>query len=183
MSDDVSLAEDTVKQVLREYGYVNAKVTIPHDLTIDELVDAVMDNREYLPSMVTVNKADLIDKSYLPTVKEGARERDLDPDDVLFISAEKELGLDGLRERLSGRSWGSSASTWTSPVGGVDYEEPLVLFEGDTVGDACTKIGGEFDERFKFARVSGTSAKHDDQQVGKGHELADEDVLRIVARK
>jgi len=100
MSDDVSLAEDTVKQVLREYGYVNAKVTIPHDLTIDELVDAVMDNREYLPSMVTVNKADLIDKSYLPTVKEELRERDLDPDDVLFISAEKELGLDGLRERL-----------------------------------------------------------------------------------
>jgi hypothetical protein len=31
--------------------------------------------------------------------------------------------------------------------------------------------------------VTGESAKHDDQQVGKGHELADEDVLRIVARK
>ncbi|WP_256403505.1 OBG GTPase family GTP-binding protein [Halorubrum salinum] len=182
MSDEVSLDEDTVKQVLREYGYVNAKVTIPHDLTIDELVDAVMDNREYLPSMVTVNKADLIDKEYLPTVKSELRDRDLDPDDVIFISAEEELGLDGLKERLW-EELGLIRIYMDKPGRGVDYEEPLVLFEGDTVGDACEKIGGEFDERFKFARVSGPSAKHDDQQVGKGHELADEDVLRIVARK
>jgi len=69
------------------------------------------------------------------------------------------------------------------PGRGVDYEEPLVLFAGATVGDACEKLGGELDARFKFARVSGPSAKHDEQQVGKGHELADEDVLRVVARK
>jgi len=69
------------------------------------------------------------------------------------------------------------------PGRGVDYDEPLILFEGDTVGDACRKLGGSFDERFRFARVTGPSAKHDEQQVGRDHELADEDVLRIVARK
>ena len=180
--DGVDLEEETVKQVLREYGYVNAQVTIPHDLTIDELVDAVMDNRVYLPSMVTVNKADLIDREYLPTVKTELRERGLDPDDVLFISAEEQRGLDGLKERLW-EELGLIRVYMDKPGRGVDYEEPLILFEGDTVGDACEKIGGEFDERFKFARVSGPSAKHDEQQVGTGHELADEDVLRIVARK
>ncbi len=180
--DGVELAEETVKQVLREYGYVNAQVTIPHDLTIDELVDAVMDNREYLPSMVTVNKADLIDRDYLPTVESELRDRALNPDDVLFISAEKERGLDGLKQRLWAEL-GLIRIYMDKPGRGVDYEEPLVLFRGDTIGDACEKIGGEFEERFKFARVSGPSAKHDDQQVGTGHELADEDVLRIVARK
>ena len=63
------------------------------------------------------------------------------------------------------------------------YEVPRGWYAGSTVGDACEKIGGELSERFKFARVSGTSAKHDEQQVGKGHELADEDVLRVIARK
>jgi ribosome-interacting GTPase 1 len=58
-----------------------------------------------------------------------------------------------------------------------------VLREGATVDDACHKLGGSLDERFKFARVSGDSAKHDEQQVGRSHELADEDVLRVVARK
>ncbi|MEZ3116347.1 OBG GTPase family GTP-binding protein [Halobaculum sp. MBLA0147] len=182
MGDDVTLAEETVKDVLREYGYVNAVVTIPHDLTIDELVDAVMDNREYLPSMVTVNKADLIDRDYLPTVKEQLRDRGLDPEEVVFISAEEERGMDGLKDRLW-EELGLIRIYMDKPGRGVDYEEPLILFEGATVDDACEKIGGEFDDRFKFARVSGPSAKHDEQQVGRTHELADEDVLRIVARK
>jgi ribosome-interacting GTPase 1 len=69
------------------------------------------------------------------------------------------------------------------PGRGIDWEEPLVLPKGSTVGDACKKLGGEFEERFRFARVSGPSAKHDEQQVGTDHELADEDVLRIVTRK
>jgi ribosome-interacting GTPase 1 len=141
-----------------------------------------LDNREYLPSMVTVNKADLIDRDYLPTVNEQLRDRGLDPEEVVFISAAENRGLDGLRERLWAEL-GLIRVYMDKPGRGVDYEEPLVLFEGATVGDACQKIGGEFDERFKFARVSGESAKHDEQQVGRSHELADEDVLRIVARK
>ena len=58
-----------------------------------------------------------------------------------------------------------------------------MLKAGQTVGDAAKKLGGDLDDRFRFARVSGPSAKHDDQQIGREHELADEDVLRIVARR
>jgi ribosome-interacting GTPase 1 len=182
MTDDVSLGEGTVKDVLREHGYVNADVTVRDDVTIDELIDGVMDNRMYLPSMVSVNKADLIDESYLPTVKENLREHDLDPEDVVFISAVEEKGLAGLKERIW-QELGLIRIYMDKPGRGVDYEEPLVLREGATVDDACHKLGGSLDERFKFARVSGDSAKHDEQQVGRSHELADEDVLRVVARK
>ena len=182
MSDDVSLDEETVKSVLREHGFVNAAVTIPHDLTIDELIDGVMDNREYVPSIVAVNKADLIDEDYLPTVKENLRAHGLDPEEVTFISAVEEKGLDGLRDRIWDRL-GLIRVYMDKPGRGVDYEEPLVIRRGDTVEDACERLGANLKERFKFARVTGESAKHDEQQVGLGHELADEDVLRIVARK
>jgi small GTP-binding protein len=181
-SDDVGLDEQTIKDVLREYGYVNAEVTVRGDLTIDELIDGIMDNRVYLPSLVTVNKADLIDTDYLPTVKEDLRAHDIDPEEAIFISAEKEKGLDGLREEIFQRL-GLMRIYMDKPGRGVDYEEPLVLTEGDTIGDACEKLGGNFEERFRFARVSGPSAKHDEQQVGKEHELADEDVLRIVVSR
>ena len=180
--DDVDLDETTIKSVLREHGYVNAAVTIPHDLTIDELIDGIMDNREYLPSIVTVNKADLIDKEYVPTVHEQLRDHGLDPEEVTFISAEEERGLDGLKERVW-EELGLVRVYMDKPGRGVDYEEPLILFSGETVGDACKKLGGDIDERFKFARVSGPSAKHDEQQVGRDHELADEDVLRIITRR
>jgi hypothetical protein len=181
-SDSVTLDESTIADVLREHGYVNAEVTVRGDPSIDELVDGVMDNRMYLPSMTIVNKVDLIDPGYAETVRENLRDVGVDPEEAVFVSAEEEKGLDALKDRL----WdelGLVRVYMDKPGRGVDYEEPLVLRAGDTVGDACRKLGGNFEERFKFARVTGPSAKHDEQQVGKDHELVDEDVLRIVARK
>ena len=182
-SGDVGLEEETIKGVLREYGYVNADVTIRERLTIDELVDALMDNRVYLPSAVAVNKVDLIEPDYKEGVDGRLRDLGLDPSEAVFISAEEERGLDSLKEELWERL-GLIRVYMDKPSRGVDYEEPLVLREGyHTVDDALDRLGGSFDERFKFARVTGPSAKHDEQQVGRDHELADEDVLRIVARK
>jgi hypothetical protein len=181
-SVDLDLSEDVVKEVLREYGYVNADVTIREQLDVDRLVDGVMDNREYIPSIVTVNKVDLIEPDYIETVNEDLHEHGIDPDEAIFISAEDENGLDSLEETIW-RELGLMRIYMDKPGRGVDKEEPLVLKKGSTVGDAARKIGGNMDERFRFARVSGPSAKHDEQQVGTDHELADEDVLRLVVRK
>ena len=181
-TDTVDLDEQTIKDVLNEYGYVNAEATIRGNPSIDEIIDSLMDNRVYIPSIVVANKADLIDHDYLPTVHENLREYGLDPDEVTFISAEKEKGLDALKERIWD-SLGLVRVYMDKPGRGVDYDEPLVLFEGDTVGDACKKLGKDLEERFRFARVSGPSAKHDDQQVGKEHVLADEDILRVITRR
>jgi hypothetical protein len=182
-SVDLEMDEATIEDVLREHGYVNADVTVGEHVDIDRLIDGVMDNREYIPSIVAVNKSDLIDESYVDTVYEGLRDRDLDPEDgVTFISAAEEKGLDALKERIWSEL-GLIRIYMDKPGRGVDYEEPLVLESGDTVEDACEKLGGEFERRFRFARVTGPSAKHERQQVGRDHVLEDEDVLKLVLRK
>ncbi|MFB6227614.1 MAG: OBG GTPase family GTP-binding protein [Halobacteriales archaeon] len=181
-SDDFDLPEETVTGVLREHGVVNADVTIRGDLDLDELIDGVMDNRVYLPSIVVLNKADLIEGDYAATVREELEGHDLDPEEVVFVSAEKERGLDTLRERIW-EELGLVRIYMDKPGRGVDYEEPLVLREGATVADACEQLGRNLMEQFRFARVSGPSAKHDEQRVGMDHELQDEDVLRIVTRR
>jgi len=181
-SVDQDLSDAVIEEMLREHGYVNADVTLREKLDLDRLVDGVMDNREYLPSMVTVNKVDLIEPDYAETVNEELRERDIDPDEAVFISAEKEKGLDALKETIW-EELGLMRIYMDKPGRGVDYDEPLVISEGSTVEDAAEKAGGDLKERFRFARVSGPSAKHDEQQVGLDHELADEDVLRLVVRK
>ena len=178
-SVDLDLDEETIKSVLREQGFVNADVTIGEQVDLDRLIDGVLDNREYLPSIVAVNKADLIEPDYKETVDAQLREYAIDPEEAVFISAVDERGLDALKERIY-QELGLIRIYMDKPGRGIDRDDPLMLFEGDTVGDACRKIGGRFDERFRFARVSGPSAKHDEQQVGRDHELADEDVLRIV---
>jgi ribosome-interacting GTPase 1 len=178
-SVDLDLDEGTVTSVLREHGYANADVTIGEQVDIDRLIDGIRDNRVYLPSIVAVNKADLIDPDYAETVEEQLASRGIDPEDAIFISAEEKRGLDTLRE-IVWEELGLIRVYMDKPGRGVDYEEPLILFEGDTVEDACEKLGGEFGDRFRFARVSGPSAKHDDQQVGLDHALADQDILRIL---
>ena len=180
--DTLSLDPDTIKEVLRERGFVNADVAIRGDPDIDELIDGVMNNRVYLPSLVVVNKADLLDPEYAGTVRENLHEVGIDPEEAIFISAEEERGLDTLKERLW-EELGLIRIYMDKPGRGVDYEEPLILREGETVDDALHKLGGSFDERFRFARVTGPSAKHDEQQVGRDHVLLDEDILRIVARR
>lgn len=181
-SGDPGLPEEVIKEVLRENGYVNANVTVREELDVDRLIDSIMENRVYLPSIVTVNKADLIDRDYLETVYEDLRAHDLDPEEVTFISAEEERGLDGLKERIW-QTLGLMRIYMDKPGRGVDYEEPLILTEGSDIEDAMEKLGGEFKERFRFARVSGPSAKHDEQQVGTDHELADEDVVKFILRR
>jgi ribosome-interacting GTPase 1 len=181
-SADLDLDEETVAEVLRQHGYVNADVTIREHVDVDRLVDGVMANREYLPSIVAVNKMDLVDRAYLDTTEEQLRDHGVDPDDAIYISAAEEKGLEALTERI----WDVLDLVrvyMDKPGRGVDYEEPLVIRQGDTVDDALEKLGGNFDDRFRFARVTGPSAKHEGQQVGRDHELADEDVLRIVLRK
>ncbi|MFW6458735.1 MAG: OBG GTPase family GTP-binding protein [Halodesulfurarchaeum sp.] len=181
-SSELSLEEETVKSVLREHGFVNAIITIRGDPDIDELVDGIMDNRVYLPSLTVVNKVDLIDTSYVETVHDQLGKRGIDPEQAVFISAEKEKGLDALVDRL----WNELELIrvyMDKPGRGVDYEEPVILRRGETVDDLLSKLGGTFDDRFRFARVTGPSAKHDEQQVGRGHVLEDEDVLRIVANR
>ena len=181
-SVDLDIDDETIRSVLRERGYVNADVTIGEQVGIDRLLDGVMDNREYLPSLVAVNKADLIEPDYKETVDENLRDHDIDPGEAVFISAAEERGLDALKAAIW-EELGLIRVYMDKPGRGTDYDEPLVLRAGDTVGDACEKLGGSFDERFRFARVTGPSAKHDEQQVGRDHELADEDVLRIVVRR
>ncbi len=180
--DDLSLEEATVKEILREHGIVNADVAIREDLDVDRLIDGVMDNRVYLPSIVAMNKVDLVEEEFAAAAKRELSEYGVDPNAVIELSAETGTGLDGLKARL----WdtlGLVRVYMDKPGRGVDYDEPLILREGDTVGDACDKLGGNFRDGFRFARVTGPSAKHDEQQVGLDHELADEDVLRILTRR
>jgi ribosome-interacting GTPase 1 len=181
-SVDLDIEESTITSILREHGYANADVTIGEEVNLDRLIDGIRANRVYLPSLVTVNKADLIEPDYAETVNDNLRKYDIDPDEAIFISAEEERGLDALREAIW-EELGLIRIYMDKPGRGIDYEEPLILFEGATVEDACEKLGGPFEKRFRFARVSGPSAKHDEQQVGLDHELADEDVLRILTSK
>jgi len=169
---DLDIDEDTLKTILRENGFLNGYVTIRENVTVDRFIDALSDNRVYLPSITVFNKADLANTEILQNLKE-------DFDNPVFISAEKKQNLDELKQTISENL--NLIRIYMKPRNGdPDYEEPLILRKGATVEDAATKIHRDKADKMRWARIWGPSAKHEGQQVGTDHELKDGDVLTIV---
>jgi len=176
-TDDVSLSDGMVENTLREHGIVNAVAVVREDVTVEQLSDAVLDNRVYIDSMVAVNKVDLADGSVLERTRETLAEEGVDS--AVGVSAEEELGLSTLKNRIFDEL--DLVRVYLRPQGGEpDYEEPVVLREGATVGDVTEKIHRDIGGSFRYAKLWGDSAKHDGQQVGEDHEFADEDVVTVL---
>ena len=95
------------------------------------------------------------------------------------ISAMKYTGMNKLKEMIFSEL--RFIRVYMKPVGkSADIDEPLILRKGDTIEVACKKLHRDFKDKFRYATVSGPSAKHDIQKVGLEHVLHDGDILTLV---
>ena len=172
------LNEELVKSIASEY-VINADIVVRQDVTEDQLIDVFIENRIYVPSLVIINKIDTLTGSELQQRINNIKCKGWK---VIAISALDGTGLDELRQRIFSEL--RFIRVYMKPIGKrVDLDEPLILKKGDTVEDACRKLHREFKDKFRYANVSGPSAKHDIQKVGLDHELHDGDTLTIVVTK
>ena len=169
------LDEKTIRSIINEYGIHNADVLFRDDVTIDQFIDVIEDNKSYVPMMILLNKVDLVDLDYL-------KELQKEIPDFIPISADKKLNIDALKEEIFDRV--DLIRVYLKPQGRkADMEDPLVIRRGSTVIDACEKLHREFVKNFRHAKIWGTSVKFPGQKVGPDHVLEDEDVLRIILKK
>ncbi|OLS29198.1 MAG: GTPase Obg [Candidatus Heimdallarchaeota archaeon LC_2] len=166
------ITEKTIKNILQEYRLINADITIRNDITVEQLIDALEANRVYIPAIVLINKIDLADQEKLENLSKKFPEATL-------VSAESGYFIDELKDLIFNTL--NLIKIFLRPQGEeTDFEEPLIVREGCTVGEICDKLHRKFREEFKFARVWGLSARHSGQKVSLRHELANDDVLTIV---
>jgi small GTP-binding protein len=171
-TEDLELDEETMKNLLRQNGYGNAEVIIREDMDLDRFIDALMDNRKYLPSVEVINKADSLD---------GSRRSELEDECDLMVSAETGQNLDELRNMIF-EKLGLIRIYMKEKGEDPDRDDPLILERDSTVGDALEELPGDMKDRFKDARVTGPSSKFPDQKVSEAHVLEDEDVLQLNLR-
>ena len=169
---------DLIKTISSEY-VTNADIIIREDITEDQLIDVFVENRVYVSAIVVVNKIDLIGSGEIKRQVQSIKARGWK---VVGISAANGKGLKELRKLIFEEL--KLIRVFMKPVGKkADMDEPLILRKGCTVEDACRKLHRTFKDKFRFANVSGPSAKHDVQKVGLDHELKDKDVLTIVVSR
>jgi|TARA_Y100000310_G_scaffold344977_1_gene460919 hypothetical protein len=161
----------TVEDMLKEFKINNANVVIREDINADQLIDVIEGNKAYLPAIVALNKVDMAKESQIK------KTRDRIGTDI-YISAEKNIGIEELKEliykklriiRIYLKEYNKKA----------DMEEPLIIWEGSTLRDLCLKLHKDFVDKFKFAKIWGSS-KFPGQKFPKlDHKLKDGDIVEL----
>ncbi|MDW7731096.1 MAG: GTP-binding protein [Methanolobus sp.] len=169
---DLDLSDDLIKAILAEYKIHNAHVLIRENIDVDQLIDVIMGNRVYIPSVVVVNKVDMADEYILNKCKE-------DYPNATYISADKEQNLEAVKDLIYDSL--DFIRVYLKPQGGpADLEEPLIVRKGVTVSDVCDHLHRDFRRKFRYSLVWGTSAKHPGQRAGLDHVLQDKDLLTLI---
>jgi small GTP-binding protein len=146
-------------------------IILMHDLTkdieeIDSIINELKINNIDKPMIILGTKIDL-NKDNLQTLKQ--KFNDLQ---VIGVSNIDEKGYPELKDAL----WNISDLI---RVFGKDNEIPFILAKESTVEDIVKKIHSDLLQKFKYAKVSGSSTKYPNQQVGKHHKLEDLDKIEL----
>lgn len=169
--------EETVKDICREWGYLNGTVVVRDDVTEEQLIDVLAGNRVFIPGRVVVNKVDLVGKEYLAELQRKLVDWSLIP-----ISAMKGTGLVYLKDEIYDAL--RFMRVFLKPQGKeADMAEPLIVKGASTVGMVVDAIHRDWRRRFRYANIWGPSAMFPGQRVGMEHVLKDSDVLTVVLRK
>lgn len=159
------LDKQTIKDVASEFGVKNADISIKEKLNMDTLIDAFARNRVYLPKIEIVNKSDVQiqrrNKSYL------------------FVSAERGLALDSLRELI-----------WTmlelvrvylvKPDEEPSTKNPFVVKRTYTLADVLERLGSDFSENKKKAVIWGPGSKFPSQEVSLSAKVSEGMQIRFI---
>ena len=169
--------EVLVKDIMREWGFVNADIVIRDCQSEDDLIDFLAGNRLYVPAIISVNKIDMVNKEFMDSLK--IRLAGWKP---VFISAEKSAGLAELKDAIFDAL--NFIRVFLRPPGKkADMDEPLVIRGGSTVESVCGVLHKDFKRKFRYANIWGKSVKFGGQRVGPDHRLTDGDVLTITLRR
>ncbi|MFH1650130.1 MAG: GTP-binding protein [Candidatus Woesearchaeota archaeon] len=166
--------KNTIKDILREFRINNADVVIREDITDDQLIDVIEANKVYMPSIVLINKADLISEERIAKLMKQTKAD-------LAISAEKQDHIAELKDLIFDRL-DLIRMYMKEPGKEADMKIPLIIFRNSSIRDVCDKLHKDFVDKFKFARVWGKSAKFPGQRKMLNHRLKDNDVLEIHQR-
>ncbi len=158
------LDEETVRGIVMEY-LSNADVFIREDVNEEQIIDALLGNRVYIPSLTVVNKIDagMVDKP-----------------NAVYVSAKTGEGIEELKEKMIEKL--GLIRVYLKPEGKKVESEPMVLKKGAKVRDVCLRLHKEFLTNFRYAVIYGPSADFPGQRVGLNHVLSDGDIITIVAR-
>ena len=169
------ITEELVKDILRVYDMNSARVMLREDITDEQLVDVLLGNRVYIPSLTVMNKVDLVNAGFINEISNKNKYK------FVPVSAEANVNISALKEEIYKRL--DFIRVYMKPRGSeADMKEPLIIKNGSKVLDVCNKLHRKMKEDLRYAQIWGRSVKFGGQKVGITHKLMDEDVVTLVTK-
>ncbi len=173
----IGATADDIKKLLESYRIYNAEVKVFGEVTLDDVEKAIFENVTYKPSLIILNKADLVSNDVISNTVEYVL-KTLPNIEYVVASATKGLGLKEIAPKVF--KVANIIRVYTKePNSPKPSPEPLILPKGSTVEDAIRRIREEFLKHFKYARIWGPSAKYPGERVGLNHVLEDGDIIEV----
>ncbi|MGA2199587.1 MAG: GTP-binding protein [Nitrososphaerales archaeon] len=169
------ISEQLVKEMLRVYEYNSARVVIREDITDEQLIDVLLGNRIYIPSLTVMNKIDLVNAGFTNELTAKL------PYDFVPVSAEAGVNISALKEEIY-KKLDFVRIYMRRRTGETDFKEPMIVRNGSSVLEVCNKVHRSMKDEFRYALIWGRSVKFGGQRVGINHKLMDEDVLTVVTK-
>jgi len=164
------IGKEAVKDVAQEFGLQNAEITIKEKLSLDSLIDAFARNRVFLPAICVINKIDL-------PYNEHQRYSDLNH--CIKISATRGVGLEELKDNIYD-ALNFVRVYLVRADAKPNFEHPIVMKAGQSLKEVAEKIGTEFAESKRQARIWGAGAKFPGQEVSLSTKVADGMQVRFI---
>jgi ribosome-interacting GTPase 1 len=167
------ISEELIKDILRVYDMNSARVMLREDITDEQLVDVLLGNRVYIPSLTVMNKVDLVNAGFINEISKKVRYK------FVPVSAEANVNMNALKEEIYKRL--DFIRVYMKPRGEeADMKEPLIIKNGSNVLDVCNKLHRRMKDDLRYAQIWGSSVKFGGQKVGMTHKLMDEDIVTLV---
>jgi uncharacterized protein len=151
---------ETVSEVAEEFGIKNAEVRFGEKVdNLDKLIDVFAKSRVYMKAIKVLNKGDI---------------KKLAEQGVLLISAEKDEGIESLKEEIWDKLELVRVYLKKERSKEADKKEPLIMKKSQTFLDVLDKISGKMREGVKVAYIWGKGARFPGQKVSLKKEIFDE---------
>jgi len=170
----LSLTRETIKKIAEEFRLENAEIVIREDVTMERLIDALADNRIYLPSLLVINKIDQLRLEELENIKDKFAGQK-----AVFISSLKNWGLEELKEMVW-EELGLIRVYLKKKSQEPDFQSPFILKKGQNFKNLLEQISICEKETFKSAKIYGPSAKYPGQEVSLDFQPQDEEIVNFV---
>lgn len=158
--------DQTVIGIANEFGIKNGDITLKEKVSINQIVDSFSQRIVYKSAIFVVNKED-------------TNESGIKYEDLIYISAENETGIEELKEKI----WKRLKLITVYLVEKDEkpnHDNPIIMKIGDSLEDVAIKIGNEFRSGTTIAKIWGSGAKFDAQEMPLSAEVIDGMMIRFL---